>query len=622
MEQKNNTKKKNIVCYFFLGLALISTLLLFGLSIYKGTKTTMTIESLIPLLLSTVFVIFFIFTGIYAGKKGVYSTILAALCLISLNSFQIMTKLDIVEAKDNRLEDITNKSLTEAVKYAEKNNIELNTIYEYSDMVEEYYIIGQDKKAGTKIKDIKNLKIAVSEGPNPDKEVIIPNMVAWSDKAVLEFVKENKLTNVEVEFVESAKLKDTVIEQEGTGNKKRSDKIKLIFSLGEGSEISETKLIDLTKKEEFEAIFWLKQHAIKYETKKEFSEKIKRGFIMEQSEKAGAIIKPNDKVVILTVSKGPKITVPDLTKMSTTEITEWIIKNKLKVEFNDQYDDAVKDNHVIKANYKKGDTIEQKTLISITISKGQLKMPKITNLDDLKAWATKYNVLYQEEYAFDNEKEKGEIIKVSHKEGDTIKNGESIIITISQGKKTKVPKLVGMKKQDIISKLKELKLKYTFLTQDNEKIAKDVAIAQSMTAGSEVAENTTITITLSTGKKKTNNSSSSNTSNKPNNSNNTNNNTNNGNSNNNNNNYEPPKCEPKTYTVSSKIRDIFTSYDGYTAVSNALYSFFASNYPNVKINVVGVYDSGMSAGLYVSGLKPGSTITSCNTTPYTISIAR
>lgn len=622
MEQKNNTKKKNIVCYFFLGLALISTLLLFGLSIYKGTKTTMTIESLIPLLLSTVFVIFFIFTGIYAGKKGVYSTILAALCLISLNSFQIMTKLDIVEAKDNRLEDITNKSLTEAVKYAEKNNIELNTIYEYSDMVEEYYIIGQDKKAGTKIKDIKNLKIAVSEGPNPDKEVIIPNMVTWSDKAVLEFVKENKLTNVEVEFVESAKLKDTVIEQEGTGNKKRSDKIKLIFSLGEGSEISETKLIDLTKKEEFEAIFWLKQHAIKYETKKEFSEKIKRGFIMEQSEKAGAIIKPNDKVVILTVSKGPKITVPDLTKMSTTEITEWIIKNKLKVEFNDQYDDAVKDNHVIKANYKKGDTIEQKTLISITISKGQLKMPKITNLDDLKAWATKYNVLYQEEYAFDNEKEKGEIIKVSHKEGDTIKNGESIIITISQGKKTKVPKLVGMKKQDIISKLKELKLKYTFLTQDNEKIAKDVAIAQSMTAGSEVAENTTITITLSTGKKKTNNSSSSNTSNKPNNSNNTNNNTNNGNSNNNNNNYEPPKCEPKTYTVSSKIRDIFTSYDGYTAVSNALYSFFASNYPNVKINVVGVYDSGMSAGLYVSGLKPGSTITSCNTTPYTISIAR
>ena len=33
--------------------------------------------------------------------------------------------------------------------------------------------------------------------------------------------------------------------------------------------------------------------------------------------------------------------------MSVDEVTEWIIKNKLKVEFKDSYDEAIKENAVI-----------------------------------------------------------------------------------------------------------------------------------------------------------------------------------------------------------------------------------------------------------------------------------
>lgn len=613
MQQSQIKREKNKLCYFFLILTLITALLLFGISMWR-LKDDIKIESLISLLLSTTFVIFFIVTGIHAGKKGKVSTILACLLLITLNSFEILLQLEMFSSPTATLKSFTNKSLTEAVKYAEKHDIELKQIYEYSDMIDEYHIIGQNIESGTKLKDVKALTIAVSEGPNPDKEVIIPNMITWNDEAVLKFVKENNLNHVEIEFIESEKVKDTVIEQEGTGNRKRSDLLKLTFSLGQKDEISETKLIDLTKKSEFEAIFWLKQHGIPYELERDFSNKIKRGHVMRQSEKIGTMMKPFDKFVTLTISKGAKIKVPDLTTMTTTEITEWIIKNKLKVEFNDQYDDQIKENKVIKASHKKGDIIEQRTLVSITLSKGKLKMPKTKDLTELKSWAEKYGIAYQEEYEFDSLVEKGDIIKISHKEGDTIKNGETIIVTISQGKKTTVPKLVGMKKQAIITKLKELNLKYNFIYQSSTKIEKDSAISQSMKEGSEVAEGATITITLSSGKKETANNTTSNSSNnKPNN-----------NQNNTNNNEKPttPSCTEKSYTVSSKIRDIFTSNDGYNAVSNALYSFFSSNYPNVKISVIGVTDSGMSSGSYVSGLKPGSKITSCNTTPYTISIAR
>lgn len=615
MEQIKN-KKTNKLCYFFLIVTLLTTLLLFGVTIIKSNKTGINLEQILKVLLINIFAIFFLFTGISAGRKGRVSTILASICLTLLSSFEIFLQLNMLFPLSPTLENFTNKSLTEVVKYAEKNDIELTQIYEYSDIIEEYKIIGQNIESGTELKKVKKLTIAVSEGPNPEKEVIIPNMLTWSDEAVLKFVNENNLNNVEVEFINSSKLKNTVIEQEQSGNRKRSDLLKLKFSLGENSETLETKLIDLKNKSEFEAVFWLKQHAIKVETKKEFSNKVKRGYVMSQSEKIGAMIKPNEKTITLTISKGPKIKVPDLTKMSMTEITEWIIKNKLKVEFTDQYDDKVKNNKVIKANYKKGDIIEQKTQITITLSKGKLTMPKVTTVDEIKTWAEKYGILYQVEYEFDSLVEKGTIIKTSHKEGETIKNGETIIITISQGKKQKVPKLVGMKKQTIISKLKELNLKYNFVYQDNEKVEKDVAISQSMKEGSEVAEEATITITLSTGKKNTNNSSNSN--NKPNGGN-----TSNSNNQNNNNNKEPtPSCTPKTYTVSSKLRDIFTSNDSYSSVSSALYSFFSSNYPNVKISVIGISDTGMSSGSYISGLKPGSSITSCNSNPYTISIAK
>ena len=57
-------------------------------------------------------------------------------------------------------------------------------------------------------------------------------------------------------------------------------------------------------------------------------------------------MKKNEDTLKLTISKGPKIKVPDLKKMTMTEITEWIIKNKLKVEFIDQYDEKIKDNKV------------------------------------------------------------------------------------------------------------------------------------------------------------------------------------------------------------------------------------------------------------------------------------
>ena len=114
MEEQKPKKKKNKICYFFLTIALISTLALFGGSIYQGLKEGLEIKNLIMLLLSTVFVIFFIFTAIIAGRKGKTSAILASLALILLNCFELALQFNLIKLPNQKLENLTNRSLTEA----------------------------------------------------------------------------------------------------------------------------------------------------------------------------------------------------------------------------------------------------------------------------------------------------------------------------------------------------------------------------------------------------------------------------------------------------------------------------------------------------------------------------
>ena len=74
----------------------------------------------------------------------------------------------------------------------------------------------------------------------------------------------------------------------------------------------------------------------KYEIDYDFSDTVKRGYVIKQSIKAGSMVSVDgtnelQKTLVITISKGPKIEVPDLMKMSLEDITNWVIKNKLKI---------------------------------------------------------------------------------------------------------------------------------------------------------------------------------------------------------------------------------------------------------------------------------------------------
>ena len=603
---KIKKKKKHVFTNIFVIITMISAIGFFVVTILDKNTS---LNSLINCSILVLFSIIYLIVCLTTRKKSKFSMLVSSILLCFFFLYNINNSLNIIKSPTASVEDFRGRNLTDVIKWANANNIKVNQDYEYSDMVSEYKIISQDLDVGSNIKDINEITVSVSEGPNPYKEIIVPSMVTWDSERVLKYVKNNYLSNVDVEFIESDKLKDTVIEQDKSGNLKRNDDLKLTFSYGDEGNSDEVKLIDFTGKSKFEIMFYMKQHHLNYKFEYEFSNKIKKGYGVSQDIKPGETVRVDDKEVVITLSKGPKVKIPNLKNMSLTKLTEWAVKNKLKLEFIDKYDDSIKEGNVISFDKDKGDIVEQGTVIKVTLSRGKLKMPSFKNVDDFYEWADKYEIKYEIRREFSDTVKSGEVISYSVKKGQTIKNGEAIIVKISDGKNCKVPDLKGLSKNDAISKLKKANLEYNFVYRGSDK-AKDKVIDQSISSSSEVSCGTTVTVTLSNGKKeestvneRKNESSKSSNNQKPSTSNNS--------SSNNNTPATPTKTCNDCNIRPSQFYSVLEQYNSCSSAAGAIRSFIQSKCSGLTVNVSCQNRDGYDSADFVSGYD-GGPVSSCD----------
>ena len=577
-EEKKEVKKK--LPTITLVLSCIAVICSFSYFVLHLANSSSTVLMIINSLFLTLFSIAFLVICLTSKRK--HYGILNMSCLF-LIAFFITTLIPTYKEEGFMVEKIKNfsgQSLTEVVKWSQQNKIQVVQQFEYSDMVPEYEIISQNIKPGTNVDDVDELVVSVSEGPNPYKEVIIPSMLTWSAERVLNFVKTNYLSNVIVEFVESDQVKDTVIEQSKSGNLRRNEELKLTFSYGDEGNSSEVSLADFKEQSKFEIEFYMKQHHLLYAFETDYSDSIKKGYGIKQSVKPGTKVKVNLDKIVVTISKGPKIKVPDYTKMSVTEFTEWAIENKVKLEFIDQYHDTIKSGNVISSNVEIDQVIEQGSTIKVYVSLGKLKMQKFKNVSSFYTWADKYGIKYDVQHEFSDTVPAGEVIRYSYKAKETIKNNDTIVVVISDGAKKAVPDLSGMSKSEASSSLDALGLNYNFIYQSSN-TSKDKVIGQSISAGSEVSAGTTITVTLSSGKSSNNN---------------------NNNSGSGNNNYQPtpdpqpqpdpqpePEPEPQptcsNYRIKPSISAVIDSSKDCSYNAGAVKSFLESQCPGLNVTV-------------------------------------
>lgn len=497
------TSLSKIIAYTSLSLALVLMITYSIMTVVKSEDLLTQLSNIISTFILSIFTVFFLFTSLFAdNKKGRIFIIIAALLLSLYSGFNILVSCNVIKLSEQvTVMNFYRKDITEVTKWAEEHDIFVETIYENSEVIEQYKVISQSVDPGTSIKNITKITIIVSDGPNPEKATVIPSMIGWDVDKAIQYIDENYLTNVNIEFEFNDTIKrDFVFSQNIESTLKRNEKLELKVSLGKKDEFKYVTMENLIGLDEFHATIWLKRNRIAYEIQYGYSEDYDQGVVIKQQDKSGKTIDvTKNPTTVIIISRNSQITVPNLQEMTRTEITSWATENKLKISFKEEYDESIKKGKVISSSRFKGDTVKVGETIQITISKGQIYMPEFTTVDEFRNWATENEISYNINYEFSNKVKSGKLISSSHKENELIKNTDTVELIISQGGTTKVPNFSNMTKSEIETACKNANLICEYKYETSSTVEKDKFIKQSMRSGSEVPHDTTITITLSKG---------------------------------------------------------------------------------------------------------------------------
>ena len=459
---------------------------------------------LIGALILELFSLLFFLTSLVKNKVKNALNIFSSLAFISFITFTVLDYNDIIKIKKmDTLPNFINKNIADVVVYADEKKLDIDYSYEYSDNVEEGKIISQDVLPGTILKKIDKVSFVVSGGPNYDKEIILTNFEGTKIDELIDFISKNYLNNVNIIYEINNEIeRDIIISQSVKGNTKRSSLITVKVSLGSKDSLSPISLEDLRDKKLFDATLYLKRNGISYELKYEFSDTINKDHIISTDPSSGEVT-PLSSKVILTVSKGKSITVPNLKDMEMKDIVSWASENNVKLSFNEEYHKDIKLGQIISVSKKENNIIAEGTNITITTSKGPLRLINTHNLTEFKTWADKYKVDYSIKYEYSDTVSKGTIIKYSIEIDSIIDFDNSITVTVSNGKSITVPNFVGMSKYNITTTCKNLGLNCTFYYTGYSSTAKDIAKSQNVKAKTVVMSGTYVSIGLSSGPAKT-----------------------------------------------------------------------------------------------------------------------
>lgn len=496
----NNKNKKTIKAHLILlVLAFIAFFTYLAFEIINIKDLTQSINDLLePLFVFSLLICFTVIAVKYKKNTenmiSVGSILIIAYCIINILLLTKVIKLP----KDEYVPNFYNQSILEVNKWKTENNITVNEKYEYSDTVKKDYVISQDVFAPTLSKEIKEITITISQGPDLLKEVVVPNFIGLKYEEVLKYIEENHLSNVKIVYQKSEKDLDTVISQSISGTIKRNDEIIITFAK-ETDELGDVEIIDFTNETKLYAISWLEKYGFKVETIEDYSDTIDEGYVINQSVK-NEIKSPLEEIITLTISKGKKILAPDISSMTVSEINKWAIENEVKISYIEEYSDEIKLGDVISSSINQGELIDKDQKVKIAISKGKLEMINVTSVNEFTNWAENNNISYNINYLNSDTVKKDNIISCSHKPGDVIKKDDTVILTVSRGKEISIPNFVGMNKSDIQSKCTTINLSCSFKYGGyTENTKKDIAINQSKKSGTKVSEGTSLTITLSSG---------------------------------------------------------------------------------------------------------------------------
>lgn len=242
------------------------------------------------------------------------------------------------------------------------------------------------------------------------------------------------------------------------------------------------------------------------------SDKYEEGLVVGQSEKEGDMVKKNTTVTVNLSSGAGEIDVPSVVGLDKDAATEKLKEAGFKVSTEYEYSDDVPEGDVIsqtpdgKSKAKKNDTV------TIVVSRGTQQVKMISVLgkseqdarDALSAIGVTVSSVSSD---YSNNVPEGCVISQSISEGTFVNPGTTVTLTISLGKKIEqvtMEDLRNMSQSSAEDRIKALGLTVSGVDTDySDEIPEGCVINQSIEAGKLVDKGTGVRLTISLGKKPT-----------------------------------------------------------------------------------------------------------------------
>ncbi len=248
-----------------------------------------------------------------------------------------------------------------------------------------------------------------------------------------------------------------------------------------------------------DAQLWASENDVLIRTEDQFSDTIAINTIISQSPAAGETV-ASGEFLQLIVSAGPDLSilvpVPDVMNMSISELETWAEQNlmtKVRITTEDSLtipageviEFTVNDNSVIDTQ------IRRDTPFYVVFSNGKGEGVSVTlpnfltlSLEEAEKFGTDNNIIIKIEEEFSDTIAKGQIISQNIKAEQTIREGDTVTLTVSNGKEIRVPNFAALTKEEGSFEATQLGITITSTEKYMLGYSKGTLISQSMAIGS------------------------------------------------------------------------------------------------------------------------------------------
>ena len=209
-------------------------------------------------------------------------------------------------------------------------------------------------------------------------------------------------------------------------------------------------------------------------------------------------------ILILKITNPKEVILPNLVGIEKQEAENILKDNKLKLgDVKEEYNSEIAEGYIISQDppYQEDFSVKEGTKVSIIVSLGieETTVPKVVGMkqeeaiEALEAANLKYEIVEESS----KKVEEGYVIEQETAANKKIYAGDTVVIHVSTGiKKISVPSVVGKTQSEAKKELQKLGLKVIVKTKEDNSKTDDIVLEQDINEGTEVEEDSFVTITV------------------------------------------------------------------------------------------------------------------------------